>query len=345
VIKEAIQKVCSGEDLTIDEATETMGEILDNKVTEAQIGAFLVSLHVKGESVSEIAGGARAMRSRAIRVTPSRIPLVDTCGTGGDHSGTFNISTTAALVAAGAGVAIAKHGNRSVTSRSGSADLLEILGVPIIQEPEKIADAINGNGFGFLFAPVFHPSLKPIMPVRRQLGVRTLFNILGPLANPTGLTSQVLGVSSTELLEKMPQVMAELGCKKGFVVHGPDGIDELTTTGVNHVVEISNHTGDGKPEIRSFALDPSEYKFLLAEKEEIMGGTPEENAEITLSILKGDQGPARDTTLLNASLAIVVGGKADTIEEGIEKARKSIDSGLALGVLQSQIQYTDPKAW
>ncbi len=333
-IKEAISKVILGEDLLEEEAEAVMGQIMAGKATPAQIGAFLTALRLKGETVEEITGCARAMRRSAIPVRPRRRDLVDTCGTGGDKTGSFNISTTAAFVVAGAGIGVAKHGNRSVSSRCGSADLLEALGVNLELTPEQVAHCIDEVGIGFLFAPRLHPAMKHAIGPRREMGVRTIFNILGPLTNPAGATRQIMGVYDPSLTSPLAQVLGKLGAQAAFVVHGADGLDELSTTGINRV----SHLRDGW--VKDFALDPAELGLPGARLEDLRGGTVEENAQITQAILAGERGPRRDVVLLNAAAALVAGGAAGDFEEGLQRAAEAIDSGRAREKLESLVAFS-----
>ncbi len=333
-IKEAIGKVMLGEHLLGEEAEAVMGQIMAGEATPAQIGAFLIALRLKGETVEEITGCARAMRRSAIPVRPRRQDLVDTCGTGGDKTGTFNISTTAAFVVAGAGLGVAKHGNRSVSSRCGSADLLEALGVNLELAPEQVADCIDEVGIGFLFAPRFHPAMKHAIGPRREMGVRTIFNILGPLTNPAGATRQIMGVYDPSLTSPLAQVLGKLGAQAAFVVHGADGLDELSTTGVNRV----SHLQDGS--VKDFSLDPAELGLPGARLEDLRGGTAEENAQITQAILAGERGPRRDVVLLNAAAALVAGGMARDFKEGLQQAAEAIDSGMAREKLEGLVAFS-----
>ena len=333
-IKEAIGKVMLGEHLLGEEAEAVMGQIMAGETTPAQIGAFLTALRLKGETVEEITGCARAMRRSAIPVRPRRQDLVDTCGTGGDKTGTFNISTTAAFVVAGAGLAVAKHGNRSVSSHCGSADLLEALGVNLELAPDQVADCIDEVGIGFLFAPRFHPAMKHAIGPRREMGVRTIFNILGPLTNPAGATRQIMGVYDPSLTSPLAQVLGRLGAQAAFVVHGADGLDELSTTGINRV----SHLRDGW--VKDFSLDPAELGLPGAQLEDLRGGTVEENAQITQAILAGERGPRRDVVLLNAAAALVAGGMARDFKEGLQQAAEAIDSGSAREKLEGLVAFS-----
>ncbi|MCS7222186.1 MAG: anthranilate phosphoribosyltransferase [Anaerolineae bacterium] len=333
-MKEAIAKLLEGKDLSLAEAEAAMDMIMAGEATPAQIGAFLVALRMKGETIEEIAGCARSMRRNAVRVHARHDGiLVDTCGTGGDRSGTFNISTTAAFVVAGAGVPVAKHGNRSVSSHCGSADVMEALGVNLQLSPEQVARCIEEVGIGFLFAPNFHPAMKHAIGPRRELGVRTVFNILGPLTNPAFATHQVLGVYDPTLTEVMAYVLAEMGSKAAFVVHGAAGLDELSTTGVNRVSRLWN----GR--VETFELDPTELGLPRARLEDLAGGDAQENATICRRILSGEErGPRRDVVLLNAAAALAA--ESGDWRAGLEQAAAAIDSGAALAKLDAFVAFT-----
>ena len=335
-IKDAIAKVMEGQDLTEAEADSAMTQIMEGQATPAQIGAFLTALRMKGESVSEITGCARAMRRSAVPVRPRRTEtLVDTCGTGGDGAGTFNISTTAAFVVAGAGQPVAKHGNRSVSSRCGSADVLEALGVNLDLTPDQVAACVDEVGIGFLFAPKLHPAMKHAIGPRRELGVRTIFNVLGPLTNPANASAQVLGVYDPNLTDTLARVLGALGSQAAFVVHGSGGLDELTTAGPNRVSVLR----DGQVETHSF--DPADLGFPRARPADLNGGDADENATITREILSGTlNGARRDVVVLNASAALVAGGRAQNLPEGIRLAEHSLDSGSAQRVLDHLIEFT-----
>jgi anthranilate phosphoribosyltransferase len=336
MISQAIAQILDGRSLSAEEAEHVMDEIMAGQATPAQIAGFLIALRAKGETVAEITGCARAMRRAATRVEPSSPDLIDTCGTGGDGAGTFNISTTTAFVVAGAGLRVAKHGNRSVSSRSGSADVLKALGVDLELTPDQVAACIDEVGIGFLFAPRLHPAMKYAIGPRRELGVRTIFNILGPLTNPANAQVQLLGVYDPALTEVLARVLQELGSRAAYVVHGHGGLDELTTTGPNRISRFG--VGDHADEVITETLDPRDLGLGLAGQDDLKGGEPEENALITLAILSGsDQGPRRDVVLLNASAALLVGGKASDLAEGIARAAESIDSGSARRQLDSLI--------
>ncbi|NQT71408.1 MAG: anthranilate phosphoribosyltransferase [Chloroflexi bacterium] len=324
MIKEALVKVVEGNDLDMAETEGVMSEIMSGNATPAQIGAFITALRIKGETADEIAGCARIMRENALHVNPKRDDVVDTCGTGGDSSGTFNISTTVAFVAAGAGLGVAKHGNRSITSQCGSADLMEALGVKIDLAPEQVAQCVDDVGIGFCFAPAFHPAMKYATPVRQEIGLRTVFNILGPLANPARARRQLIGIYSADLTETLAKVLLAMESEHAFVVHGAGGIDELSITGINRVSELKNGF------VKTYDLDPGQLGLGKANMSDLLGGTLQENAQITRSILGGEKGPQRDVVLLNASAVLVAGGKADDFSEGISLAAEVIDSGKAL---------------
>jgi len=339
MIREAIGQLLDGQSLSMEQAEGVMGEVMSGAATPAQIAGFLVALRVKGETVDEITGCAKAMRRTAVAVCPGQGATIDTCGTGGDRAGTFNISTTTAFVAAGAGLRVAKHGNRSVSSRSGSADVLEALGVNLELTPAQIAQSIDEIGIGFLFAPKLQPAMRYAIGPRRELGVRTVFNILGPLTNPAGATAQLLGVYDPALTEVLAQVLQELGSHAAFVVNGFGCLDELTTTGPNRV----SYFGilDAEDEIVTETLNPQALGFAHAQPGDLHGGTPEENAQITRSVLSGeDHGPRRDVVLLNAAAALLVGGVARDLQHGVACAAESMDSGAAMQKLESLVAYS-----
>lgn len=333
-IKESIAYILAGKNLSESEAESVMEKIMSGQATPAQIGGFLVALRQKGETVEEVTGFARAMRHNAITISPRQNLLVDTCGTGGDGAHTFNISTTAAFVVAGAGLAVAKHGNRSVSSQCGSADVLESLGVNLALSPEGVAASIDKVGIGFLYAPRLHPAMKHAIGPRREMGVRTVFNILGPLTNPAGAQAQVLGVYDEELTEMMAQVLNSLGSRAAFVVHGAGGLDELSTIGPNRVSQLR----DGQ--VQTYTLDPSEMGFSPATLSDLRGGDVEENASLTRKVLRGTRGPRRDVVLLNAAAALTAGGLAGDVPEGLSLAAKSIDSGAAQAKLEKLVAFT-----
>ncbi|HEY3175109.1 MAG TPA: anthranilate phosphoribosyltransferase [Candidatus Polarisedimenticolia bacterium] len=319
-------KLVAGNDLTRREAAAAMNIIMDGAAADAQIAAFAVALRMKGESADEIAGCAQALRRRAEKIGKiGRIAsrLVDTCGTGGDLLGTINVSTLSAIVAAGAGLPVAKHGNRSVSSRCGSADLLEALGVPIDLTPAESGACLDSTGLTFLFAPRFHPALRHAAPARRALGLRTIFNLLGPLCNPAGARRQVMGIFDGRRLRPMAEVLRTLGTRRAMLVHGHDGMDELTVTGPTLVVELN----EGR--IRGTTVTPEDAGLRRWKLAALRGGAPEENAARALAVLEGGRGAARDITLLNAAAALVVGGAASTLREGAALAAETIDSGRA----------------
>ena len=330
-IQEAIAKVIEGADLRRGEMTDVMNQIMSGKATDAQIGAFLIALRVKGERVDEIAGAASVMREKATPIVTKHDVVVDTCGTGGDHSGTFNISTTAAFVAAGAGLCVGKHGNRAATSQSGSADVLGALGVNIEASPETVSKCLDDVGIGFLFAPALHGAMKYAIGPRREIGVRTIFNALGPLSNPAGAKRQVAGVYSAALTETLAGVLATLGSERAFVVHGSDGLDEMTLTGPTRVSELKNGS------VSTYDVSPGNFGLAQASPDTLRGGDADCNAEIMLSVLKGAEGAARDIVLLNAAAAIVAGDKARDLNDGVRVAADAIDSGKALEKLEGLI--------
>jgi len=335
MIQEALQRLLDGRDLGRDEAREVMAEIMSGDATPAQIGGFLVALRAKGETAAEIAGCAEAMRAHVLAVRPQRGDLVDTAGTGGDGAHTINISTAAALVAAAAGAAVAKHGNRAVSSACGSADVLEALGFALEQEPARIAQSIDELGFGFLFAPSHHPAMRHAAPVRKELATRTVFNVLGPLTNPAGARAQVVGVYSEHLVRTIAEVLAQLGARRAFVVHGAGGIDELSPVGPNLVAEVV----DGS--VRERTLDPElELGLPPCSVEELRGGKPEENAAAVRAVFDGADGGRRNAVLLNAAGAIAAAGHADDLREGLELARETVDSGAAAARLDELIAFS-----
>lgn len=339
-IKQAIDQLGRFGHLQVHEAESVMNQIMSGELTDAQIGAYLMGLRMKGETRAEIVGSARAMRDKGAKVpTSSGADLLDTCGTGGDKSGTFNISTATAFVAAGAGVRVAKHGNRAATSKCGSADVLAELGVNLDLAPEQVGKCIDEVGIGFLFAPKMHPAMKHAIGPRREMGVRTIFNILGPLTNPAGATRQLMGVFAADLTDLLAHVLNELGSKSAVVVSGYGGLDELTTTGPNRI----SHLHDGK--VETYELDPLDYGFPGATIHDLLGGEPAENAAILRSVLSGEIHDARrDVVLLNSGAALLAAGAAGDLREGVELARKSIDSGAAAEKLEALIACTQGKA-
>ncbi len=333
-VKEALARLLDGHDLSRSQARAVMGEIMRGEATAAQIGGFLVALRLKGETADEIAGCAEAMRAHVLAVKPSRQDLVDTAGTGGDGAGTFNISTAAALLAAAAGAGVAKHGNRAVSSSSGSADVLEALGFELELPAERIERSIDELGFGFLFAPSHHPAMRHAAPVRRELATRTVFNVLGPLTNPAGARAQVVGVYAPELVGTIAAVLARLGARRAFVVHGAGGVDELSPIGPNLVCEVVG----GK--VRRREIDPREFGVRRCKPGELAGGSPAENAATIREIFAGAAGPKRDAVLLNAGGAIAAGGHAKDLEEGYRAAAEALDSGAAAARLEELIAFS-----
>ena len=335
MIVEAIAELLDGHDLDRARTRAVMDEIMRGQATPAQIGGFLVALRAKGETADEIAGCAEAMRDHVLPVRPTRRDLVDVVGTGGDGARTFNISTAAGIVAAAAGAAVAKHGNRAVSSASGSADVLEALGFRLEQAPERIARSIDELGFGFMFAPVHHPAMRHAAPVRRELGTRTVFNILGPLTNPAGARAQVLGVYAPALVRTVAEVLAQLGAERAFVVHGFAGIDELSPAGPNAVCEIV------AGEARERVIDPAELGIAPCDPAELTGGDPAENAAAVRRILTGEErGAKRDAVLLNAAGAVAAAGRAADLAEGLERVRAAVDSGAAAERLEALAAFS-----
>jgi anthranilate phosphoribosyltransferase len=335
-LRGAIAKVAAGNSLSQEEAAEAFDLVMSGAATPAQIGALVMGLRARGETVDEIAGAARAMRAKVLTV---RAPegAIDTCGTGGDGKGTFNISTCAAFVVAGAGVPVAKHGNRAISSRSGSADVLKELGVNIEASPETISRCITECGLGFMFAPAHHAAMRHVAQVRTELGTRTIFNLLGPLANPAGAKYQIIGVFGKEWVEPIAQVLALLGTIRAWVVHGSDGLDELTTTGISDVAVVDA----GK--VSTFRISPRNAGLPDARSEDLTGGNAVENAAHIRAVLGGLKGPLRDIVLLNAAAALLVAGKASTLREGVALASESIDSGKALAVLEALVPLSHGK--
>lgn len=330
---ELLRRVIDGERLSRQEMENFIGDLMDGRVSEALQAALLVALAMRGEAVEEIAGAAAAMRERAERVPHHTPNVVDTCGTGGDGRGTFNISTAAALVAAAAGVPIAKHGNRSVSSRSGSADVLAALGVDVELTPAAAGRAIDEIGIAFLFAPRMHPAMRRVMPVRRALGVRTLFNVLGPLTNPAGARRQLVGVFAARLVPTIAGVLAELGAEHALVVHGEDGMDEITTTASTRVAEVRDGVVD------TYQLDPGELGIEPAAPQELAGGSPEENGAALERVVAGEPGPLLEVTVLNAGAAIWVGGRSPDLPAGIEAAREAVAAGAARRKLEQLREF------
>ena len=333
MIKEAIQALVSGRSLTTEEAASVMEEIMQGEVTPAQLGAFVTALRLKGETVDEIVGLAKTMRAKAVPVTIPE-PVVDTCGTGGDGLHTFNISTTAAFVAAGAGLKVAKHGNRAMSSHCGSADVLEALGVRIDLNAEQVQRCLQKVGIGFMFSPVFHPAMKYAATPRREIGIRTVFNIIGPLTNPAGTRVQLLGVADKTLVEKLASVLHGLGCQHALVVHGEDGLDEITITGKTKVCELK----DGG--IKSYSISPEDFGLSRASLDNLKGGTTDENATQLRSILAGAPGPQRDVVLMNAAAVLLAGDRVETLKQGVALAGEVIDGGRATEKLEQLIEFT-----
>ena len=334
MIKEAIENSVNGRSLTFEQSTSVMDEIMAGEATPAQVAAFITALRIKGETVDEIAGLATVMQARAtpVEVIP---PVVDTCGTGGDGSSSFNISTTAAFVVAGAGLKVAKHGNRAMSSRCGSADVLETLGVRIELGAEAVSQCLETIGIGFMFAPTFHPAMKYATAPRREIGIRTVFNILGPLTNPAGAKFQVIGVPSRELGEKIASVLHHLGTEHSLVVHGTDGMDEISISGKSLVWDINQHRVSPP-----FEVSPEDLGFMKASVTQIRGGTARQNARIMRNILSGEVGVRRNIVIMNAGAALVAGNKASDLKEGICIAEKTIDSGRALAKLDELIKLS-----
>ena len=333
-VQGALARLLDGHDLSREDAREVMDQIMRGDATPGQIGGFLVALRLKGETVDEIAGCAEAMRAHVLAVRPKREDLVDTAGTGGDGAGTINISTAAALVAAAAGAGVAKHGNRAVSSASGSADVLEALGFRLELPPERIERSIDELGFGFLFAPTHHPAMRHAAPVRRELATRTVFNVLGPLTNPAGARAQVVGVYAPALVRTIAQVLAQLGARRAFVVHGAGGIDELSPAGPNLVAEVV----DGA--VREREIDPLDLGVPRCDPAELRGGSPMENAAAIEDVFAGEDGGHRSAILLNAAGAIAAAGQAHDLREGLELARRAIDSGAATARLDELIAFS-----
>ena len=338
MIQDAIARLLDGRDLIRDEARSVMDEIMRGEATPAQIGGFLVALRAKGETVAEIAGCAEAMRDHVLPVRPERTDLVDTAGTGGDGARTLNISTAAGIVAAAAGAAVAKHGNRAVSSASGSADVIEALGFRLDLPPERIARSIDLHGFGFMFAPMHHPAMKHAAPVRRELGTRTVFNLIGPLTNPAGARSQVMGVFSPELARTVADVLAVLGTRRALVVHGAEGVDELSPAGPNLVFDVAGER------VTESVLDPLELGIERCDPEELRGGDPAANADAIRRVLGGEAGGRRDAILLNAAATLLAAGRAVHLREGLELAREAVDSGAAAERLERAAAFSREEA-
>ncbi len=341
MLRKFISKIVEREDLTEDEAYQAMGALMAGEATTAQIGAFLTGLRMKGETVQEITGFARSMREKSAWIR-QRTPggsnggwVVDTCGTGGDGRSTFNISTAVALVAAGGGLTVAKHGNRSVSSQCGSADVLEALGVNILLSPDKVQACLDEIGLAFLFAPLFHPAMKHAVTPRREIGIRTVFNLLGPLTNPAGANAQVLGLYRPDLVQPIAKVLKNLGCRGALVVHGDDRCDEISITDKTLVSHLS------KGEISNYEIHPEDFGLRRRRLEDIRGGTAADNAKIILDILGGASGPRRDVVLLNGAAVFMVTEKVSNLRDGIEMAKASIDSGKAMKKLEEVIRFSN----
>lgn len=335
-MKQAIDKVVRGNDLTRGEAEEVMSIMLGGEATQAQLGSFLTTLRLKGETIDEIVGCATVMQAKAEHVAPHvQGNYIDLVGTGGDGTNTFNISTTSAFVAAAAGVPVAKHGNRAISSKSGAADVLEALGVNIMLEAPMVQSCIEEVGIGFMFAQIFNKSMKNVGQARNDMGIRTIFNILGPISNPSNAKAALIGMFSPDLTEPIARAMQEMGVERAMVVSGCDGMDEITLTGKTTVAEIKDGT------VSCYELDPVDYGFEYVTSDELKGGQGSENAEFTKEILKGELGAKRNVVLLNAGAAIYVGGRADSLAEGIELAKTVIDKGLALNKLNELVEFTN----
>ena len=345
IITEAVRALVDRRDLTRIEAAAAMEAIMSGGATNAQIAAFLTALRMKGETVEELIGFAQVMRQKAVKVRAhgadvvaqtgtDREMLIDTCGTGGDASGTFNVSTATAFVVAGAGLKVAKHGNRSVSSLCGSADVVETLGISIELPPQQVARCVDEVGIGFLYAPLLHTAMKYVMAARREMGVRTVFNMLGPLTNPAGANAQVIGVYADSLCEPLARVLAELGTIRAFVVHGADGLDEISTTGESHICEV--HEGV----VRTSRVRPEDFGVPRASIRDLQGGDREENAQIIRQVLAGEPGPRRDIVLVNAAAALVVGGRARDLKDGATLAAHSVDSGGAARKLSALVELS-----
>lgn len=335
MMQEAIGKLVEGRHLSADEAERAMDSIMEGAATPAQIGAYLVALRMAGETPEEIAGSVRSMRAKATWVRTRRPFVIDVVGTGGDGAHTFNISTTAALVVAAAGQPVAKHGNRAVSSKSGAADVLKALGVNIEAPPEKVGACIDEAGVGFLFAPLLHGAMRHAIGPRRELAMRSIFNVMGPLTNPARAQSQLVGVYAPELTELLADVLRRLGCRKALVVHGADGMDELTLTGPTRVSEWNGS------EVRTYEVAPEDAGLARADADALRGGDPAENAEITRAILGGERGPRRDIVLLNAAAALIAADRAENLREGVGQAASAIDSGDAARVLARLVEMSN----
>ena len=349
IITEAVRALIDRRDLTRIEAAAAMEAIMSGAATNAQIGAFLTALRMKGETVEELIGFAQVMRQKAVRVRTrgeevaaltgtDREMLIDTCGTGGDAAGTFNVSTATAFVVAGAGLKVAKHGNRSVSSLCGSADVVETLGINLDLTPAKVARCVDEVGIGFLYAPLLHTAMKHVMAARREMGIRTVFNVLGPLTNPAGANAQVIGVYSPVLTEPLARVLAELGTVRAFVVHGADGLDEISNTGESRVSEVREGV------VRSFTVCPDDFGMPRAVITDLQGGDREQNAQLIRGLLDGEVGPRRDIVLMNSAAALVAGAKARDLKDGVSRATDAIDSGAARSKLEALVTLSQKLA-
>lgn len=334
MFRENLSKIISGENLNETQMGQMISEILSGNATDARIGAFMGALATKGETFEELAGAALAMRRKATRIQTTSSVVVDTCGTGGDRAKTFNISTTTAFVLAGCGVTVAKHGNRSVSSQCGSADLLEVLGVKLNVDPEIVEEAIGEIGIGFLFAPLYHGAMRFAANARKQIGLRSIFNMLGPLTNPAGANCQLLGVYAPELTEMFAYALKQLGSKSAMVVHGHDGLDEISVCAPTRITELKNDV------VRTYDINPEQFFGQRADPADLTGGPPEENALITRKILKGQAGPRRNVILLNTAAALMTAGMADDFQQGIDMAEKAIDTQAGNAKLEALIEYT-----
>jgi anthranilate phosphoribosyltransferase len=334
MFKENLSKIVKRENLNEEEMSQMITEIFSGDITDAQIGAMMAALATKGETFEELAGAARAMRRKALRIQASAATVVDTCGTGGDSAHTFNISTTTSFVVAACGVTVAKHGNRSVSSQCGSADLLEALGVKIDTAPEIVEEAVQDIGIGFLFAPMYHGAMRYAAKARKEVGLRSIFNMLGPLTNPAGANCQLLGVYAPELTEMFAQALQLLGAKRAFVVHGHDGLDEISVCAPTRISELK----DGL--IRTYDISPEQFFDDQAKAEDLLGGNPEINAQITRNILNGKKGPKRNVVLINAAAALVAAGQTEDFKQGIRMAETAIDEGASIKKMEELITYT-----
>jgi anthranilate phosphoribosyltransferase len=333
MLKDAIGMLVSGSSLSIEQSAQVMEEIMSGTATPAQIGAFATALKIKGETADEIIGLAKTMRAKAIRVNIDE-PVVDTCGTGGDGAGTFNISTAVAFVAAATGLKVAKHGNRAASSQCGSADVLEALGVKIDLNAEQVQRCLREVGIAFMFAPAFHPALKHAAGPRREIGIRTIFNILGPLTNPAGASAQVIGVPDKSLLERLALVLEHLGCRHALIVHGEDGLDEITISGKTFVCELKDDY------ISSYIVSPEDFGLPEASLDSLKGGNAKENAELLRSVLSGVPGPQQDVVLMNTAAVLMAGDKIRTFQQGASMAKEAIDSGRALQKLEQLVEFS-----